>query len=144
MLYVDYNNEVETKSLIKWCLLNGKQVFVPVVAKDNKMLAARVTSTDFDEHYEKDCYGIPEPKTVTSINPERLDVVIAPMVASDRQGYRLGYGGGYYDRFLAEAEIETIGICFDFQLVDELPRGEYDKKMNKIITDMQIIDISLH
>ena len=139
MLYVDCNNEVETRTIISKCIDGGKQVFVPVVRENHTMLAARVTSADFENDYSKNRYGIFEPKTIIPQPPSDIELIIAPMVVADKNMRRLGYGGGYYDRFLENTDAYITGLCFDFQIVDFLPHDSHDKTMNQIITDKQII-----
>ena len=81
-------------------------------------------------------YGIPEPKKTHIVYP---DVVLIPMVAFDKKKNRLGYGGGYYDRYISSLEdnyrIIKIGIGFSFQKINNLPTNKYDKKLDFIITE---------
>ena len=87
--------------------------------------------------------GIPEPDPklahARSIPATQLEVVIVPGAVFDRRGYRLGYGGGYYDRFLAlEApQALRIGLCFDLQLVDQLPEEAHDVPMDWLVTEQE-------
>ncbi|WP_197671715.1 5-formyltetrahydrofolate cyclo-ligase [Geminocystis sp. NIES-3708] len=91
---------------------------------------------------EKNCYGINEPFSNSSlIDVNSVDLILVPSVICDRNGYRLGYGGGYYDRMLelpSWKNIPTIGIVFDFAYVSELPRESWDKPLNYICTELQI------
>lgn len=82
-------------------------------------------------------YGILEPHSnVPMIDPKTADLILVPVVACDRQGYRLGYGGGFYDRLLSSAfDIPTIGIVFDFAYVAELPIDTWDMPLNFICTE---------
>ena len=83
-------------------------------------------------------YGIKEPLTTAKvISPESADLILVPMVAGDRHGYRLGYGGGYYDRLLSSeaSNVATIGIVFDFACCDQLPVDSWDIKLNYICTE---------
>ena len=85
--------------------------------------------------YIKSEYNILEP-TSTPISPDILDLIIVPALSVDRDGYRLGYGGGYYDRFLAEyGSIPTLTPIFKESVINELPKCEYDIKINYIYTD---------
>lgn len=91
-------------------------------------------------------YGIREPKIDTpTISPEQVDLILVPAVACDRAGYRLGYGGGYYDRLLSKPEwqnIPTVGIVFNFAYVAKLERQLWDQPLNYICTDLGIKKIN--
>ncbi|MEB3219046.1 MAG: 5-formyltetrahydrofolate cyclo-ligase [Nostocales cyanobacterium 94392] len=84
-------------------------------------------------------YGIREPyPDAAIINPDQVDLILVPCVACDYQGYRLGYGGGYYDRLLTSPGwelISTIGIVFDFAYLSEIPVENWDKSLNNICTE---------
>lgn len=84
-------------------------------------------------------YGIQEPHPdATIINPHQVDLILVPCVACDYQGYRLGYGGGYYDRLLSSPDwelIPTIGIVFDFAYLAEIPIENWDKKLDDVCTE---------
>ncbi|MFH0992778.1 MAG: 5-formyltetrahydrofolate cyclo-ligase [bacterium] len=68
---------------------------------------------------------------------EQIDLILVPGVVFDRRGYRLGYGKGYYDRYLSVSPIHAIGVCFHFQLAEELPAEPHDVRMDQIITDRE-------
>jgi len=80
-------------------------------------------------------HGIPEPKENSRFAIRNSQLCLVPGLAFDREGYRLGYGKGYYDRFLAQNEIETLGICYEAMLFDHLPRGAQDIPVRKILTE---------
>ncbi|MGH2415038.1 MAG: 5-formyltetrahydrofolate cyclo-ligase [Microcystaceae cyanobacterium] len=88
---------------------------------------------------QKGVYGIQEPHPdLPILNPSEIDLILVPAVACDHQGYRLGYGGGFYDRMLNSPEWEstsTIGIVFDFAYLPELPIDPWDKRLSTICTD---------
>ena len=89
-------------------------------------------------------YGILEPSAeAPSLKLEAVDLILVPAVACDRQGYRLGYGGGYYDRLLASPagrKIVAIGIVFDFAYVDQLPIESWDRRLSGVCTECQWVD----
>lgn len=139
MFYVGFRSEVETHKLIKEVLKTERRVAVPLVYKDR--LAVKQIS-DFKQ-LKPGAMGILEPGSKQPAVPlEEINVVIVPGVAFDKRHYRLGYGGGYYDRFLsreADAHFTSIGLAFEEQIVDELPVGAHDQKVDFIVTDRRII-----
>lgn len=93
-------------------------------------------------------YGIKEPRPDSPIiNPQEVDLILVPCVACDYQNYRLGYGGGYYDRFLSSPEwesIPTIGIVFDLGYLPEVPIEVWDKKLDSICTETDLISSNIN
>ena len=84
--------------------------------------------------------GIPEPSSgAPEIPPDGISLVIVPALSCDRNGYRLGYGGGYYDRFLARTRAVAAALCAESRLTDELPREPFDLPCNYIITERQVL-----
>ncbi|MFM2429167.1 MAG: hypothetical protein RLZZ511_380 [Cyanobacteriota bacterium] len=92
-------------------------------------------------------YGILEPAAAwPKLDAEQIDLILVPCVGADRQGYRLGYGGGFYDRLLQDpkwARISTIGICFAAMLVDQLPHDSWDQPLQGICTEFGAVDITI-
>lgn len=142
MIYAAYNSEVDVWQLAKIGMGLSKEIYLPVIDGDS-MLACRVKSLDFEKDFCKNRYGILEPRDVSKcVGAENLDLVIAPMVAADARKCRLGYGGGFYDRFLKGCAVPTIGVCYDVQLLKEpdfLPSEEHDIKMDRIYTETRDI-----
>ncbi len=138
MIYAAYNTEVEVWQLAKIGMGLSKKIYIPVTDGDT-MLACRINSLDFEHDYCKDRYGILEPRDMSEcVGANGLDLVIVPMVAADMNKCRLGYGGGFYDRFLAGSSVPAIGVCYDVQLLGEkdfLPCEEHDIRMSKIYTE---------
>ena len=142
MLYLDFNNEVSTDSLIKKLLNLGKIVSSPITLKEErKLIPSQIT--DLKNGIQYGAYNIREPKPECSpaINIKDLDVVIVPAVAYDKNCYRLGYGGGFYDRFLENLRKDavTIGIAFDLQIFDEVPKESHDAQLDYIVTESRIL-----
>lgn len=142
MLYLDFNNEVSTDSLIKKLLDLGKIVSSPITLKEErKLIPSQIT--DLKNGIQYGTYNIREPKPECSpaINIKDLDVVIVPAVAYDKNCYRLGYGGGFYDRFLENLRKDavTIGIAFDLQIFDEVPKEAHDAQLDYIVTESRIL-----
>lgn len=145
MCYVSFGNEVYTHDLIKKWICDGKQVSVPCVVnnvKESKYMHA-VKINSFDELKVAGKYGILEPPLLDCniINPKMLDVVIVPGCAFDINKNRMGFGAGYYDRFLSNvsSECKKIGICFDFQILDKIPFEEHDVPLDLVVTEKRII-----
>ena len=120
LVYADYNHEVVTEYLIKEAWKAGKEVAVPkVVEKD--MVFYKLT--DFSQ-LEPGYFGIPEPASGEIVEwPEAL--MIMPGVAFDRENHRVGYGGGFYDRYLEKhPQLERVAVAFSFQMLPEVPHLE--------------------
>lgn len=142
MLYLDFNNEVCTDNLIKKLISMGKTVASPITLKaERKLIPSQIT--DFENGIQFGAYNIREPKPECSptIDIKNLDVVIVPAVAYDKNCYRLGYGGGFYDRFLENLRDDavTIGIAFDLQIFDEVPKEPHDAQLDYIVTESRIL-----
>jgi 5-formyltetrahydrofolate cyclo-ligase len=82
-------------------------------------------------------FGALEPAAGEPVGPEEIDVVVVPGLAFDRRGHRVGYGGGFYDRFLGRLRPDalTVGICFSVQVVDEVPHGRGDRPVDLVVTE---------
>lgn len=140
MTFISFSNEVNTHNLIKESISNKKRIIVPITFPKTKEIRPSEIS-NFDE-LEIGFYNILTPKKefVRLINPMEIELTIVPGLAFDRNGYRIGYGGGYYDRFLSlYPDIIKIGIAFDLQIVDSLPREEFDIPVDFIVTEKEII-----
>ena len=135
MIYLSCNNEVDTTHIINFCLENNKCVCVPKITAQGVMMAVKINNLDFNNEFIKNKYGIYEPKSNCEIKPGDIDLIIVPMVASDTKLNRIGYGGGYYDRFLLKTNAYKIGLCYDFQLIKDalLPTEDTDIKMDMVI-----------
>ncbi|MDR0880465.1 MAG: 5-formyltetrahydrofolate cyclo-ligase [Clostridioides sp.] len=138
MLYLDYRNEVIMDGLILKLLSLGKNVYAPISVKaDRRLIVAQITNLTSDIRIG--AYGIREPKEdCPTVDPKLLDLVIVPGVAFDLENYRMGYGAGYYDRFLEELrpDAHTVSAVYSWQFVDEVPRDEHDKSVDLIVSDI--------
>jgi 5-formyltetrahydrofolate cyclo-ligase len=136
LFYVAFDGEVETLGMIKRACAKGKKVAVPTIHKENKMIIPTLIR-NCEEDLELGPYGIHHPKHNPSgwLKPEHLDLVVVPGVAFDKNGHRLGRGAGYYDRFIARLpkDVPTVGLAFDFQVVDQLPHQEHDMPVSRVI-----------
>lgn len=141
MLYLDFNNEVQTDNLINKLISLKKVVCSPITLKEERKLIP-YQITDLKNGIKIGNYNIREPKPEysTSIDINDLDIVIVPAVAYDNDCYRLGYGGGFYDRFLENlrSDAKTIGIAFDLQIFDEVPKEDHDAQLDFIVTESKI------
>lgn len=121
--YLPYNQEVRTVPMLKRALQEGKRVAVPKVYGDEMRF---IYLTDLSRIAPGYC-GIPEPIDDGPVAQDSTALVLMPGLAFDRQGHRIGYGGGFYDRFLAsEPNHPTLALCYRFQLFDRLETEEFD------------------
>lgn len=129
-LYYSLADEVQTLSLIKQALADHKQVCLPKVISKTEMSFYEITSL---HDLEKGSFHIYEPMTNHQI--DSFDFMIVPGVCFDNNGNRIGFGGGYYDRYLKSQTCKTIGICFKEQVIDFINTEENDIKIDEIVTD---------
>lgn len=138
LIYMDFRNEVTTRELIEYCIAHYGFVLLPRVKGDHLTIHKITKQSDFI----LSSYGILEPKSTTTEVPiSTIDLILAPGVAFDKEGYRLGYGGGYYDRLLSQKrkEVLVVALAFECQLIAKVPTEPHDYKMDLIITENQII-----
>jgi 5-formyltetrahydrofolate cyclo-ligase len=142
-MYCSYQSEVQTMGLLQRCLQAGKSVSVPLaVPNQSRMLS--VTITDAGTDLFPGHKGILEPIDYRVqhhvIPPNAIDVVFVPGTVFDRCGHRLGYGRGYYDRFLATSpRAVRIGLAFSLQLTDHIPSQSHDIPMDMLITEQEVL-----
>jgi len=144
MLYMPLRSEVDVMAVVLEAFRLGKTVCVPCVTDGCKsMHAVEIKSMD-DESMASDALGVPAPRSGREIPQDSIDLVITPGVAFDLRCERLGRGGGFYDRFLAKSHRQTraVGICFDFQLIDEIPTSADDVPVHAVVTDRRAIERS--
>ena len=132
-IYLSFFREAPTDGLIERLLADGHRVCCPRIENGN-MLAV-----EYGEDFTLSDYGIREP--VGEAYQGEIDVVVVPFLAVDRQGNRLGYGGGYYDRFLETSTAKRVAFGYAFQVVREVPTEPWDQKMDVVVTDEEIIRI---
>jgi len=141
MIYVSFNNEVDTIEIIKEILINKeKTIVVSYVVRNNPILQLSELKS-FNE-LEPKKLGILEPKDnfIREFSLKKLDLVIVPGLVFDKNGHRIGYGYGYYDRFLKKIDGDKkIGLAFDFQLVDKIPEEQHDVPMDIIVTEERVL-----
>ena len=137
--FVSFKDEVDTHKFIMQALKDGKTICVPKVAsKKEGMKTYKINSfEDLKEGY----FGILEPKiNCSEIYSHEIDFILMPGVAFDNCGGRVGYGAGFYDRFLSnmKKDVPKIAIAYDFQFIDKVPTDELDVQIDGIITNSQI------
>jgi 5-formyltetrahydrofolate cyclo-ligase len=140
MVYLSFGSEVLTDDLIRWGWEEGKRIIVPLCRPEGRVLTPCLI--DGFAELEEGHYGIREPKAdrIRVVPPGEIDAVLVPAVAFDRRGYRVGYGGGYYDRFLPKAaRAAKIGAAFACQIVPEVPTDRYDVQVDRITTEDELI-----
>jgi len=142
MTFISFGSEIDTHEFIKSSIAEGKRIVVPVTFHESReMKPSQVL--DFEE-LEPGYYNILTPKKefIRYIDPMEIDLVIVPGAAFDRDGYRVGYGGGFYDRFLSSKiskDAIKIGIGFDLQVIDNVPRDDFDVPVDFIVTEKGFI-----
>ena len=130
--YISKGSEVFTHYLMSEL---GKTWIIPCLQNNS------LKSCKFDgfQDLRKGNFGILEPKKIEIFPEEKIELVIVPGIAFDTRGYRLGYGKGYYDRFLKNLNAIKIGLAYDFQIVNNVPEEKHDVKVDGIITEKRII-----
>ncbi|OPJ55235.1 5-formyltetrahydrofolate cyclo-ligase [Alkalithermobacter paradoxus] len=142
MVYLDFNNEVKTDKIIKHLLSLNKRVLIPItILKTKELIPSQIM--DIENETFISTFGIREPKRefIRKVNKNEIDLVIVPGVAFDKNGYRLGYGGGFYDKFLSDLNCITVGIAFEFQIFDCIPKEDHDIKLDYIVSEKRVIKI---
>ena len=134
-VYYPIGSEVLTQDIIQELLSNGKDVFLPKVI-GKKMEFRKISNFS---SLEKGSFDIMEPKDDCQTD-NSLDVVLVPTVGISPVGVRLGYGHGFYDKFLAEHKTATISLTLEKQIVKNIPKSEHDIIINWIITEDRILE----
>ena len=143
MVYVSFSNEVKTVRIIDHLLGRNKSVYVPYCKNNiNELGYGKINGW---HNLVEGNYGILEPDDnlrEPNVDSELLDLILVPGLVFSENGYRIGYGGGYYDRLLDEMDdsVISIGLIYDQFLIDSLPSKSYDRKVDFVVTDLNIID----
>ena len=134
--YYPINYEFDCLPVLKKFFEKKFLISLPVVSNSNQMNFFNWTS---DTHLTVNNMGIPEPLSKKIVYP---DLILVPLVGFDKNKFRLGYGGGYYDRYIEKVgkfkKFKTIGLSFSFQEIKKLPVNKFDKKLDFIITENKI------
>ncbi|MBQ7913245.1 MAG: 5-formyltetrahydrofolate cyclo-ligase [Clostridia bacterium] len=130
--YLSYSLEAPTDKLVEGLALRGAKTYAPRI-ENGKLLAV-----ECGEDFSVNRYGIREP--IGEPSQAEMHVVITPLLAVDEQGNRLGYGGGYYDRYLQNhPQALRIGYCYDFQIQNDVPSEKRDMQLDFIVTEKRIL-----
>lgn len=139
-IFVSMGSEVET---IRWIpeMLREKKVYVPLAPKHEPMIMTEIESLD---ELERNALGILElpAEKIKDRRRESVDLIITPGLAFDAKGYRMGYGGGYYDRFFASHEGYRLGVGFHDQLINHIPREPYDLPVEAFLSETDYLIFS--
>ena len=139
-LYMAITGEVNLDALFPVCWNRGMRTCIPVFNTKTRIYEmAEITP---ETRYTIGHYGIREPVSFTACTMDRVDLVAVPGVAFDRQGHRLGRGGGYYDRLLSGFKGRVAGAAFDFQLLPTVPVEPHDRPVDALITETKVIKVS--
>ncbi|MDA8443189.1 MAG: 5-formyltetrahydrofolate cyclo-ligase [Peptococcaceae bacterium] len=141
MLYLDFRGEVETEALIEELLVQGKRVVVPVCNADKTITPKQICNISAD--LQAGTWGIrePKPEVCPSVDPLEIDLVLVPGVAFDANGNRVGYGAGYYDRFVPQlrAAVPLVALAFEAQILPEIQPDPHDCPMHMVVTESRLI-----
>ena len=143
-IYISYDSEVNTKGIIKKALRDNKKIYVPRTEFKTRLMDA-VEITSLNNLIESE-YGILEPSVEEPhIDPNEIDLIVVPGVAFDRNGGRMGYGAGFYDRYFKKInednmkKVIKLALAYDFQILEKIPMNEQDVPVNYIITETKFI-----
>ena len=137
LCYAAMPEEVQTQGILWAIRRSGRELYVPVTRRDGSMDAVRVTE---DTRFNPDGFGIDTPESGEVLSPEELDLVLVPGIAFDRRGNRLGFGKGYFDRFLARCRCPAVGLAYEMQLVEAIEALPHDVPMDKLVTEKAVYD----
>jgi 5-formyltetrahydrofolate cyclo-ligase len=136
---ISRGKEIETRGIIETAWQEGKKVAVPKCFPNEKRMVFYLL-TDYNQ-LEEVYFGLKEPKVheTTSVESNQMDLLIVPGICYSENGYRIGYGGGYYDRFLQHFRGNTLSLLFECQLVENIPFERFDIPVMQMITEKRTI-----
>jgi len=138
MLFYSIKRETDTIGIAEDALAAGKTVAFPYCYRGGIMEARIVSSLD---ELEESMLGIPAPpETAQILAPEEIDLIIVPALAYDIEGYRVGYGGGYYDRFLKKTNAFTVGLARERLIMKSAPKEAHDIAVNCVVTEANVYE----
>ena len=142
LFYAAFGSEVPTLMMMESSLCKGKTIILPITEmQSNSLVLRKINDLSC---LEPNKFGIPEPviASTAEFNIHDIDLVVVPGIVFDEQGWRIGYGGGYYDRFLKnlDSTVPWISVAFELQVVPKIPSESHDLPVDKIITEKRVID----
>ena len=140
--YVNKDSEVNTRPLIRAALDQEKRVLIPVVKKgDIELFFSEIK--DLGSELAPGTFGIlePKPENVHPVGLDTVDVIFVPGIVWDREGYRLGWGRGYFDRVIKNLpqHVRSAGLAFNMQLIGKVPRDQFDVPVDMVVTESRVI-----
>jgi 5-formyltetrahydrofolate cyclo-ligase len=143
MYFLNFGKEVQTLDMVPETLARGKRVVAPkTVHKERRMILSEIL--DVEQDLAPGLWNIPEPRPdkIRPVDVSEIDFVLVPGVAFDETGNRLGYGGGYYDRFFEELKpgVPLVAVTFERQILPRVPVAAWDRRVDIIITEERVID----
>jgi 5-formyltetrahydrofolate cyclo-ligase len=145
MFFASRGSEVITDVMIGRAMRDGKKVVIPRTDPESRSMKAHAVKS-LEHDLEPRAFGIrePKPESCPEVAPARIDLVLVPGIVFDITGHRIGYGKGYYDKWLKKTAVRKMaGVCFDFQLVRRVPRTQDDMPVSTIITEKRVVEIDL-
>lgn len=131
-----FGHEIDTHHLIARLLADGRQVCIPRCVEPGRRLSLHLLPCAL----ETLDFGLEQPAAGTAaIDPQAVDLALIVGLGFDSRGYRLGHGAGYFDRFLATHPLRTVGLAYDFQIVDRLPDDSHDVALDRIVSEQRIL-----
>ena len=135
-IYMPIRNEVDVRMLIDTATADGKEIWIPKVVGEEMIFNAY----EEDSLELSESYGIPESSSNRVLVPDENTLIIMPGAVFDKTGNRIGYGGGYYDRYLEKhPECKTLAVCYDLQMVESIPAEDHDIKPGVIVSESSIL-----
>ncbi len=137
--YWSTDEEIDTHAILADARQRGKRICVPKCLKGHRMIARQICSeTDLTEQ----TFGIPEPgEQCSEIAPEEIDLCLVPALACDASGIRLGYGGGFYDRFLPQTAACRMVLCAQERFLQQVPAEQHDMHCDCVVTENEVMRV---
>jgi len=140
MIYASMEDEIDTDRIARGALAAGREVCYPATdSKRRRLVPALVRDPVRD--VVPGTFGIREPREATAVLPGQIDLVVVPGLAFDRDGNRLGRGGGYYDKFLASSGLQATrcALAYECQIMERVPNSQTDEKIDMLISESGVI-----